>query len=1404
MAMQVAVEGEDISPEEFQFAGWQSAFTKRKSSQKCLPAESEQPANTPSGSSNGGSRTPASVKKRLVAASRMPRLPKEHFRVIVRPRGGLNVKNASQVKVAQARVNAAGLPFANTAEDIICPNTMQNILVVSTPSEHNAKTCAGIEAISIGSAIYEVSSCLAAPDNTCKGIIRNIDLELDHEQLRSLIIQPRNPKALEARRIKNSTTVVILFDGLKVPNHVMCGLSMLRCTLYRRQTEVCYACGRLGHRADVCPTPENVVCRGCGVNSPSDQHVCSPKCALCGGPHPTADKSCKQRYQVPYIVRQRRKERRDYNQDFPPMGTLSGPAIPPRAWSGSRVPGITRVPSRGRSRVRLPRATSGGRSRSGGHSHSRGSAVRIRKPVAQETGWADRVKGSPTKVTGATPPGQHNTRLVQLEKENAALKGAIEQLRSEMAELRSARKCKASPSPQAPKPAREETPMEVPVEAPSEARTAKKRALTKPVCDEGLEEFQTEMRVMLKSLSEACPFNAKVDVLDGKFNALEARGLWRRGEGRWSFVLLRTMSLLRPETQHLLSWRLILKQLESGSGIAGVFSARGLSSNSSLDLIRRSHTKPLKEFTITDWDQFRKSREERALIQDSSIDLERWATQLKGDVISATKTVQTDLEIDRMDNRLANLLEAKKALLDRWKGQRLNRRLRKKIAELNRTIEDHCQSLTRQQWDEVCNSVDGEMRVGGKWNLLKHLLNESNSNSNQNRVISRVLHEARQSETEDALLDVLTNKYLPIGTSSPADYPEVLQNLNGRSAPGPDGISNRALRNLEDGSIEFLTDEINRIWEQGSVPESWKTATVVLIPKPGRPPGLANLRPISLTSCVGKVAEHVIHNRISRHIEGKNLFTYNMIGFRPSLSTQDAMKLLKHQIFNRKTRDVRAILGLDLEKAFDNITHAHILDSISELGLGDTFHKFVSSFLRSRKATLKIGDLRSDPVELGPKGTPQGAVISPLLFNIAMCKLSKQLSTVEGINHTLYADDITIWCVGGSEGEVETALQEALDQTEHCLTNTGLKCSSSKSELLLYRPVRGGPKPKGWMPLSEVDITIHTSTGNPIPRVDVLRVLGMLVESNGSNSRTINKITTKTENMIRLINRVSNRRGGLREDNLLRLFHAFLMSHITYVAAMHCWHGHEKKKLDTLIRKSIKRVLGIPMQASTERLMQLGAHNTLEEIIEAQETAQIARLSFSPAGRKILAILGLNPTLVAERRHQLSDAQRASIQTSPFPRNLHPQHNVGRRRARAVALLRQLDSLTNLNDTANSRARALTLRAGKDADLQGGYVEFKDILFTFNEVTTHYRMGRRTFPPPHVYLPGLRVGQQLGSHALAVPLVTEPNQVTEEEWSSAITSSELLPQLRAVQRAHDAAVRLGLPVPTWERPAVLP
>lgn len=696
---------------------------------------------------------------------------------------------------------------------------------------------------------------------------------------------------------------------------------------------------------------------------------------------------------------------------------------------------------------------------------------------------------------------------------------------------------------------------------------------------------------------------------------------------------------------------------------------------------------PPRVFKIVDWDAFRELRQSD---EEEYDDLGQLLERLKADVKAATKVVETDLKTERMDSRLARLLEAKNSLLNRWRTQRLNRRLRKKIALLKQEIESYSQTLARQQWDEVCNAVDGQMRSGAKWNILKHLLGDKQTKANQKHTVDRLIHKERSAGlSNDQILQQLADRYLPLGATTDADYPDfsgledaeldspfntaeiraVLFDLNGKSAPGPDGITNRLLKNLDDRSIELLTDEVNRVWESGQVPKEWRTASVVLIPKPGKPLGLGTLRPISLTSCVGKVAEHAILNRISHHIEQNELFPFNLIGFRPALSTQDVMKMIKHQILDIDTRDVRGILALDLEKAFDNISHPHILDSISELGLGARFYGFVRSFLRDRVATIRLGDLCSKEFHLGPRGTPQGSVISPLIFNIAMRKLSLELSRIDRIGHALYADDITIWCTGGRDGDVEESLQQALRCTEEFLDSTGLHLSTAKSELLLYTQPEKRKFTTIPFPPEEIRIEIHTRSGQAIPRVDKIRILGMFLEEHGSNSHTLTRIAAKAESMVKLILRVSNRRGGLCEANLMRLFHAFLMSHINYIAAAHRWERKEQGKLDAIIRKCIKRVLGLPNNTNEEKLKALGMHNTFSEIAEAQQTAQAARLSSSKAGRRILEFLGCEPTMVADKKIQLPPKLREQITVSQIPRNVHPLYNVGRRAARARSLL---------------------------------------------------------------------------------------------------------------------------------------
>lgn len=187
--------------------------------------------------------------------------------------------------------------------------------------------------------------------------------------------------------------------------------------------------------------------------------------------------------------------------------------------------------------------------------------------------------------------------------------------------------------------------------------------------------------------------------------------------------------------------------------------------------------------------------------------------------------------------------------------------------------------------------------------------------------------------------------------------------------------------------------------------------------------------------------------------------------------------LIKHQVLDGYSRDTKALLGLDLEKAFDNIKHEFILETVANLELGPRLYNYIRSFLSGRKARLRIGNFLSEHVLLGHRGTPQGSVISPALFNLCMIGLSKRLASVDNIKHTIYADDITIWCVGGSEGRVQDAMQEAVVEVESYLRPTGLRCSPAKSELLLYRKERGS-RPKGWKPVEQSDHThLHQRWG---------------------------------------------------------------------------------------------------------------------------------------------------------------------------------------------------------------------------------------------------------------------------------------------------------------------------------------
>ncbi|KAH7981575.1 hypothetical protein HPB49_025594 [Dermacentor silvarum] len=203
-----------------------------------------------------------------------------------------------------------------SVEDSICIKSTQNIVVLSTPSEDRARKYGAINKLRFGEQEFEASAYRAAPDNTSKGLIRGISKEESPEDIVTTLVTPRNPGVLHAKRMGNTDKVIVLFEGFYVPSYVRYGAMLIRCSLYKKQIDICYECGRTGHRADVCPNPEDKICRGCGCKNPQHDHNCQAECQLCGRDYLTGDKNCDARYKIPYLVRRRRWERRRREEQY--------------------------------------------------------------------------------------------------------------------------------------------------------------------------------------------------------------------------------------------------------------------------------------------------------------------------------------------------------------------------------------------------------------------------------------------------------------------------------------------------------------------------------------------------------------------------------------------------------------------------------------------------------------------------------------------------------------------------------------------------------------------------------------------------------------------------------------------------------------------------------------------------------------------------------------------------------------------------------------------------------------------------------------------------------------------------------------------------------------------------------
>lgn len=161
--------------------------------------------------------------------------------------------------------------------------------------------------------------------------------------------------------------------------------------------------------------------------------------------------------------------------------------------------------------------------------------------------------------------------------------------------------------------------------------------------------------------------------------------------------------------------------------------------------------------------------------------------------------------------------------------------------------------------------------------------------------------------------------------------------------------------------------------------------------------------------------------------------------------------MLRRTVGRRRgpTKTPAIVVAVDLKKAFDTVSHARIVEVLSECGAGPRITNFVKGFLKDRTFEINT-DSHQPQTFTNVVGVPQGAILSPMLFNLVMRDIAGELETIENLKHTVYADDITIWTDGSTDVKTVTeAVQRGLDAIERGLAATGMRASSEKTQYIV-------------------------------------------------------------------------------------------------------------------------------------------------------------------------------------------------------------------------------------------------------------------------------------------------------------------------------------------------------------------
>ena len=466
----------------------------------------------------------------------------------------------------------------------------------------------------------------------------------------------------------------------------------------------------------------------------------------------------------------------------------------------------------------------------------------------------------------------------------------------------------------------------------------------------------------------------------------------------------------------------------------------------------------------------------------------------------------------------------------------------------------------RTSWRETCSKLDLNKEGKKAWGLLHNLegskrrenpkplnsddgkiFDEKQKANHLNKFLAGVSKSVRRKVLDKALWSLHKKKQkAPSCSDQPFEQEFSIQELNRaikraapKKAPGPDKVTNEMIAHLGDLAKLKLLQYINRTWNEGQLPAAWRTAKVTPVLKKGKPAGKPqSYRPISLTSCLGKVTERMINTRLYHWLEKNKILNDTQAGFRKGSRTEDQLfRFVQSTMDGFQQGKHTAAVFIDLQQAYDRVWRKGLLIKMRNMGIHGKMLQWIHAFLTNRTIQTTIDGATSSHLTL-EEGLPQGSALSCTLFLIFINDLPPLLN----VSKALFADDLVIWVTEKYHILARAKLRRALSLLACYCNMWKLKINSQKTVYSIFSRSHV-------IAAKNLNLSID---GEPLQKVDNPCYLGVTLDRQMTMKPFLDSLKNKASKRLRLVKRLATTTWGADKMTLRQMYLGYIRSALEY------------------------------------------------------------------------------------------------------------------------------------------------------------------------------------------------------------------------------------------------------------------